>query len=535
MKLKAFLKQIKQDSSSLETVQLSLKQNGNVKKLLAALNDENNEGSKNISELDLSGSNLVNEDIEALVKALNKLPNIKTLRLDNCRLTDDHTSRHLVELEHVTSLSLKSNCLGKRPAFNKDLKALYLDDNPHLNVKAALLRFSTYAKKLEILSLNRCKINDDDLIFLMRNGSHLKTLKQLHLHENKLSSIGIHSLKGMSLLEVLDLGQNNQVGDYGVGELECPILHTLNIEGCKISPHVFDSLAAMKKLRTINLSYNPALKLYDKDSESRSLEQIKRVKLNFCQLKDDNVPSLIALFPNLTHLEIANNQLTQVGVDDLLTSNNLKALNASTNPLFSILSAKSQKAPRANKTIAAENAKLEDLLVSVSQARQLTHINLSSTGLTDEMLSRFIPIEGSSRKLCSINGIPCAELIDVLAQRKEEARKTAMAAQAVASSSASEAEVIEIEAKPSKRAQIKTLKARVKDLETQLARATATIKQLEGTKSSDVPHEKGRVLKQVAHLETKVSTQSMFASTAAKSKKENPITNASVVAEPSRS
>ncbi|WP_133136037.1 leucine-rich repeat domain-containing protein [Legionella rowbothamii] len=526
MKLKTFLKQIKQNNSSLETVQLSLTQNGNVKKLLAALSDETNEGCANISELDLSGSNLRDEDIVALVKALNKLPNIKTLRLDNCAITDDYTSRHLVELEYVISLSLRSNLLGQRPAFNKNLKALYLDDNPDLNVKAALLRFSTYAKKLEILSLNRCKINDNALQFLMREGSNLKTLKELHLHGNKLSSIGIDYLKGMNLLEVLDLGRNNQIGDYGVGRLQCPALRTLNIEGCNLSPHVFQSLETMTMLRKVNLSYNPALKLYEKDTELNGLEQIKRVKLNFCQLKDVNVPSLIALFPNITHLEIANNQLTHVGVEDLLTSKHLKALDVSTNSMFSILSAKSQKGPRANKTITAEKAKVEELLLSVSQAKELIRINLSSTGLPDDMLASFIPAEGSPRKLRSINGILCVELKDVLKQR-EEAKNIKLAAQVVGTSVD---EVIEVEAKPSKSAQIKALKAQVKDLKAKLAEAQAT---LQGAKLSEVPHEKGRVRKQVDHLETRLSMNGMFASTATKSKKENTAPKASVVAESS--
>jgi Leucine-rich repeat (LRR) protein len=533
MKLKAFLRQIKQANSSLEMVQLSLKQNGNVKKLLAALNDETNVGCQNISELDLSGSKLTDDDIETLVKTLNKFPNIKTLRLDNCAITDDHTLRHLIELEHVTRLSLKSNLLGTRPTFNKGLKALYLDDNPNLKVKSALLRFSTYATKLEVLSLNQCDVNDDDLNFIMRKGSHLKTLKQLHLHENKLSSIGVLCLTEMNLLEVLDLGKNNQIGDYGISKLQCPVLRTLDIEGCNLSPHVFESLEAMTKLRTVNLSYNPALKSYEKaDAKSNRLEQIKKVKLNFCQLNNDHAPLLTALFPNLTHLEVANNQLTHVGVEDLLIIEHLQSLDVSTNSMFSILSAISQKAPRANKTIAVEKAKIEELLLSVSQAKKLIHINLSGTGLPDDMLPSFIPAEGSARKLRSINGIPCVELKDVLKQR-EEAKKNALAAQAVAASSASADGVVEIEAKPSKGAQIKTLKAQVKDLKAQLAEAKATITQLQGAKLSDVPHEQGRVLKQVAQLETKVSTQSMFASTARKSKQEKAVTNANVIAESS--
>ncbi|WP_058534226.1 leucine-rich repeat domain-containing protein [Legionella saoudiensis] len=523
MKLKTFLKQIKQNNLSLDTVQLSLQLNGNVKKLLAALNDEANVGCKDITELDLSGSHLTSNDIEALVKALNKLPNIKTLRLDHCAITDDHTSRHLVELEHVTSLSLKGNLLGKRPAFNKDLKALYLDDNPQLNIKAALLRFSTYAKKLEILSLNKCNVQDEDLIFLMRPGSHLKTLKQLHLHENKLSSIGTHSLKEMSLLEVLDLGQNNQIGDFGVSELQCPALQTLNIEGCNVSPNVFSSLEAMVKLRTLNLSYNPALKLYDLGSDTNPLEQIRKVKLNFCRLTDKNVSSLIALFPNLTHLEIANNQLTQSGVEDfLLVSKHLRVLDVSTNHLYTLLSAKN---PKAHKSIAAEKAKIEDFFVSVSQAKGLTHINLSGTGLTDDILPRLIPAEGSARKLRMINGIRCTELKEALEQRRE-ARKNA---EAVTLSSPA-GDVIEIAAKkPSKNMQIKALKAQVKHLESELAKAKATITQLQGAKISEVPYEKGRVLKQVAQLETKVSAQGIFASTAAKSRKRDAASEAAVI------
>ncbi|MDR3502755.1 MAG: hypothetical protein P4L79_09250 [Legionella sp.] len=559
MKLNAFLKQIKQENSSLETVQLSLKKNGNVKKLLTALSDKTNTGCENISELDLSGSDLRNEDIVTLVKALNNLPNIKTLRLDNCAITDDHTTPHLVALGHVTSLSLKSNRLKNRPAFNTDkLNALYLDDNPELNVMGALLGFSAYATepKLKILSLNRCNVNDQDLEFLMGDRSKLKILKELHLHGNELSSSGVLCLKGMDLLEILDLGKNRKVDNYAIGKLQwpvlhtlniegcdvsdyaldklqCPVLHTLNIEGCDVSPYVFESLAAMKRLRTVNLSYNPKLKFYQEEEEDskkpNKLEQIQKVKLNFCQLTDDHVPLLMALFPNLTHLEIANNQLTHVGVGNLLTREHLKVLDVSTNSMFSILSAKSQKAPRANKTIAAEKAKVEELLLAVVKAKKLIRINLSGTGLPDDMLASFIPAEGSARKLRSINGIPCVELKDVLKQR-EEAKNNALAAQAVATSSASVDGVIDIEAKPSKSAQIKTLKARVKDLEAQLAEANATITQLQGAKSSDVPHEKGRVLKQVAQYETKAtSPHGLFA----KSKKEGPVTSASIVAESS--
>lgn len=468
-KLKGFLKKIKQDDKSLASVQITLKKEGNIKKLLAALTDVNNLGRHNITELDLSGSRLTADNIKTLVSALNELPNIKTLGLDQCEIIDEHTS-YLAKLKHVTTLSLKSNCLEEQPMFSRHLTALYLDDNPKISAKQVLLNLSIYAQNLKILSLNRCNVTDDALHYINKDG--LKGLDKLYMRENSLSFNGIHDLQGFSLLTCLDLGQNKNITDHGVERISrFPLLKALFLDNCNLSFRGFDSILQMPKLATVDLSYNAGIKYSQWSEISGGQSILQNVKLNFCGLDDAHAEALVTLIPLLRNLEIANNAITKVGLCTLLDGLSLQTLVAHTQPLYR---------PARNKKEQAKE--IEPLLTAISTASKLTAINLERTGLTAEMLLSLLPTAESPSKLKTLNGLSCQEQevkLKAEIEGKNNPRITALESPRAAETSGSES--VPSSKKLSKKdRRIQELELEVQQLKLQLQKAEQQLAKLNG-------------------------------------------------------
>ncbi|CEG57981.1 leucine-rich repeat domain-containing protein [Legionella fallonii] len=525
MKLNHFLDKVQHDDPFLATVKLSLKKKNNMKKLLAALDDANNLGCKNISELDLSGSRFTQEDFALLVQALNKLPNITTLRLDGCHITDRNT-HNLVRLEHVNALSLKNNSLGSMPLFSMKLTALYLDNNPQLNVKIALSQFRTFPNSLKVLSLNQCNVTDSSLQYFISAGSKLKQLTQLHLRQNKLTSGCMATLNGLDSLTTLDLGNNFKIKMLGDAlHLGCPSLEVLCIDHCDLNHLAFKSIAQMAKLHTVDLSDNSRLRqqfsLNKMDfSDTTHFANIRTMNLSACKLGDAFLSELIQFFPNLVHLNMASNQVSQAGVECLLKNLRLQVLDISAQELYKIPSR--QKNPLTDKQKEAKRGRkkiLDSLLSSICEADQLTEINLEGTGLSPKMLLSIIPTEKDQRKLTIINGLNYSKLEPILKKRITDKKKAKLASSEAKVSSSQElsssAEMAVIELSPRKTSkkteQIKHLQAEVKRLKQELEVAKATIVALAGGEDKTTKQTSSHVKRTAAIFEG-LNTYGQFSS-----------------------
>lgn len=490
MRIKSFITKVMQDDPTLATVKLSLTKEKNKKKFLDALQDPKNLGCKNISELDLSGSRFTKDELVSLIQALNNLPNITTLRLDGCKIYDSNTVGW-DKLKHIKILSLKDNSLVYSH-FRGSLTALYLDDNPALHVKTVLTRFTSEPNDLQILSLNNCNVDNETLTHLMSGDSKLKQLRQLYLRGNLLKLGCMDALRGFNSLTVLDIGDNFQIEELG-DELpnECPILEELYADHCGLYPRTFNTIANMATLHTVDLSRNTRL-LRDNSLQGLGLgddeanfKNIRTIKLNGCKLTDQFIPELAQFFPNLVNLSLAQNRLTQFGVENLLrTFKQLQALDVSTQELYKIPAPQQRPlSPRQEEDLRKRQAPLESLLRLICETPELVDINLGGTGLTSEMLLSLVPTPADGRKLAIINGLSCIEL------EKQERDKLAFKATEASPSQKPEVVIEEISSPraPSRKGEIQRLKARIKQLEQELQEVKAENTVLKGKAKAAEP------------------------------------------------
>lgn len=482
MRITSFITKVAQNDPSLITVKLSLTKRNNIEKLLTALEDAKNSGCKNIAELDLSGSRFTKGELNRLIEALNKLPNITTLRLDGCKIYDKN-SIQWSDLEHIKTLSLKDNTLVYSH-FRGTLRELYLDDNPTLRVTTVLNRFTSEPNDLQILSLNRCMVNNDKLAHLMSGKSKLKQLRQFYLRGNLLTYGCMDVFSGFNLLTTLDVGDNFGIEELGDGlPNACPVLQELYADHCGLFPRTFKTIAKMPMLHSVDLSCNARLlkdnSLQGLDLDSKTdFKNIRTLKLNGCKLTDQLIPELAEFFPTLVHLSLAQNRLTQSGVEHLLqTFKQLHVLDVSTQELYKILAP--QKRPLSPKQVddlRQRQASLENLLQLIRKTAELTEINLGGTGLSSEMLLSLVPTPTDGRKLVVINGLPCNEFV------KQERTKLASKATEASSSQGAEMIIEEIPSPraPSRKVEIKRLKSRIEQLEQELKEVKAENAALKG-------------------------------------------------------
>lgn len=519
IKLQSFLEQVKQEKNeSLGKVTLCLKTQKGFNSFIAALKDPVNKGVQSISELDLSGSNLTIDKIKDLVKILNDCPNIKTLHLNNCKITDEF-SLELATLENIRSLSLKDNLLKNRPMFSTKLESLHLDNNHQISARQVLHFLNTYAPNVQVLSLANCNIRDYAFKLLNTNRSILPKLTTLNLRGNHLSFVGVAKLAAIKTLTTLDLGENRLVGNDGIQSLKAlDQLETLYVDNCNVGISGLVHIAEMN-IHAVDLSYNPGLKnswdLYFEHIEPNT--SLKKMKLMFCGLKDDHIPTLFKSFSATTTLVMANNKLTPKGVISLLENPEVQSLDVGTHQFYKKLNARGNKAQRKTQ-ITAEKERMEPLLEAIRKAPALTDINLEGTGLTSKMLLSLIPApEDTERKLKKINGVPCRKLNRTLTleiQRKKDAKESAMQIILSEPPASPREGQVELEVQPKltrKDKRIKKLETENASLKEALAAARAEISLLKG-KNIEVLASTTSVKKLVDEFESKPVSPGFFAS-----------------------
>ena len=531
-RLQSFLEKADQVDESLSTVKLSLQTTKGFNSFIAALTNPENLGVQSISELDLSGSKLSIDKIKELVKALNSCPNIKTLRVDGCNITDTMTIE-LIHTKHVCSLSLKNNLL-KRPMFNVHLESLNLDNNPTLDVRQVLHYLQMYARKnIQSLSLNDCNVRD--AVFQTLSSAYrqaLPALTHLYLRGNKLTSVGVKNLVAIKSLNTLDLGLNRykgrSIGSAGIESLKAlSQLKTLIVNDCGIGMEGLVHVAQMR-LQTVDLSYNGGLKRSDIDTileqdtlakkgkkskkeerpeveklpERKEItmedafkgiepnETLQVINLSFSGFKDEHAKVLRDMFPQITTLVIPNSNLSVKGVISLLENPNLQSLDVESSTLYKKYASNGTLRVR-KELIAVGKENMTPLLEAICKAPELTDINLKATGLTPKMLLSLIPAsENTERKLTGINGVSCKRQKRILEKEiadKKQAKE--LKAQVILSQpvESPRVELIEIEEKPklTKSERIKKLETENARLKDELAAARAEISQFKGKNPTD--------------------------------------------------
>lgn len=317
------------------------------------------------------------EGIEELT-ALNQLPNLTALMLNNCRLTDQMLADVHSVSEELERLHLSSNeKITVVPDFVEglsELKFVYIDNTSvgDITVIANLPNlYSLNAGNCSIRSIPPLKSKQINHLDLSRNViediSALRTLSlsTLRLNDNHVSDVsplaGHHELVGLDIsdnqiddISMLSFDQimalaagNNQIKDFSSLDVARALIE-LDIRSNPVD--VLPDFAKLKNIRALNLkntnlpSLEPILplaetlkKLNVSNNALNSLTGIEKFsKLCALSLMNNEIRSLEDLvgLSSLEYLDVSYNQITDI--EPLAPLENLETLNVSNNMIENI-------------------------------------------------------------------------------------------------------------------------------------------------------------------------------------------------------
>ncbi|XP_062076465.1 receptor-like protein EIX1 [Humulus lupulus] len=262
------------------------------------------EQTKSLQFVDLSS----NDVGSGVPNSLGNLTNLKELDLSSNNLGGtlhdllqnlSGSTKNSLEILHLSSNQLEGLILDDTENIFPSLRELYLDNNqlegPFLS---GLKRFPS----LEILDLD-----DNKLTGLLPDLSSMPNLTSFSASNNTFNHISSESIGKLDYLRTLDISSNSLTG---VMNLQCP------------------------KLKTLNLSYNSALKF---NSNWIPSFQLKFIYMSSCNL-GPKFPSWLQTQTNIEHLDISNNSISGP-VPSWFTNitSSLNYLNMSKNNLSSTL------------------------------------------------------------------------------------------------------------------------------------------------------------------------------------------------------
>jgi len=289
-----------------------------------------------------------------------KLPNLKTLSLENSQVTNDGL-KFLEFVPQLQDLGLR-RCTEIDDAGLAALKFL-----PHLQRLGLLYTRTTNAglehvaplHDLKVLDLRGCtQISDAGLVHL----EGLTNLVDLKLRTYSVTDAGMKSLGKLHKLRVLSL-EDCSVGDAGMAELKSlKDLRSLNVMRTVVGD---DGLANFAEMKLVDLSLrDTAVSGAGLDSLKASIPTLTHLNLSETRIDNDGVAH-IAPFTKLQDLNLWNASLDDEGLKVLAGLTDLRDLNL-----------------EACRTITSASA---DQLVKFPQ---LVSLNLVETGLDNDGLKK---------------------------------------------------------------------------------------------------------------------------------------------------
>ncbi|MFN6162616.1 MAG: leucine-rich repeat domain-containing protein, partial [Planctomycetota bacterium] len=185
---------------------------------------------------------------------------------------------------------------------------------------AAIARFP----KLDDINLDRCPITDES----MKSLAQSRSIKRIRVPRTKLSDAGLATLKDSVQLELLDLTECNQITDVALAHLKgLTKLRNLSLSGpritdagmqhlssltnmvaisfqdCAVTDDGFIALAAMTKLKEFDIfrtrvGDNALLAI-------AGAKEISKIKLRDSAITTEGIVAHIGKFPNLTALDLS--------------------------------------------------------------------------------------------------------------------------------------------------------------------------------------------------------------------------------------
>lgn len=228
-------------------------------------------GLRNLEELNLSGTNITDDQIATY----NKFTNLRTLSLSKCESITGSTLKSLQSskrlsvinfaksglkpenLIQLANLPVRSLDLTSTPVGNKDLNALNSMPLSSLNLDHALitdkgiLQLSKNLRTLEEINLNSCyKITAKSLVYL----KDLPNLKGLAINHSGITGDQLKSLSEFKKLKSLNLGRLSLTDEQIKPVTRLPLVNLVLAHNPDLTDNILIDLARMKTLKTLTLS-----------------------------------------------------------------------------------------------------------------------------------------------------------------------------------------------------------------------------------------------------------------------------------------
>jgi len=276
-------------------------------------------------------------------KFLENLQNLQTLKLDNNRIVQV-ADRAFINMTRLINISMTWSQLDVMPKLPVSLRSLKLPGSEITNlttdrmsnltqirtidlsnsqvtsIENGLFTNMSELKTLNLSSNKLMSLNDE--VFRIRSGANLTyldlqkneiqqikgspfathdKLNELYIHQNHLTVIETHTLKGLDSLKVLDLSVND-IEDVSSDALSNLLqLEVLRLDNNRMEVVWENQFKQLTRLHTLTLHTNHLIKM-----DPQTFPSITSLSLVDNQLS--SVPLLNA--PKLTELLISKNQLT---------------------------------------------------------------------------------------------------------------------------------------------------------------------------------------------------------------------------------
>jgi len=256
---------------------------------------------------------------------------LHTLSLANCRRLTDEAIMNISHLNSLEALSLDGcRCLTDRSlaALSGLFRLKKLDLSQCDLITDTGLEELENLEDLEELSLGWCRlISDHGIDILTRQHGRSSQLRVLSLARCQITDTGAEHLSRLHALEELDINGCSNVGSYSLGNAFAKMkkLTSLDVSYC---PGVLRTSwqGCIQSLKRLDLCYSAV-----RDSHLAKLTDLPNLEeLNFdsCLVGDWSIAHLAdnCVVPNLTSLDLADTELTDLGMVHLAKFKNLKRL-----------------------------------------------------------------------------------------------------------------------------------------------------------------------------------------------------------------
>jgi len=339
--------------------------------------------------------------------ALSRSHHLHTLSLANCRRLSDEAIINISHLISLEALSLDGcRCLTDRSlaAIGNLIRIKKLDLSQCDLMTDTGLQELENSENIEELSLGWCRSITDNGVGLFANQrGRPEKMRILSLARIPITDTGIKHLSSLSSLEELDLKGCSNIGSSSLGNTlaKLTLLERLDVSYC---PGILRSSwqGKINSLKALDACYSAV-----KDSHiSRltDLSALEELNLDSCPIGDWTISHLESVVPNLVSLDLADTDLSDLGMVHLAKFKKLKRLSLFycnlTNSSLQHLSSLSKL-----EVLNLDSREIDDNGLWHLQSLQLKSLDIFSGRVTDQGCSHIAKIKSLENLECCGGGV----------------------------------------------------------------------------------------------------------------------------------